>query len=169
MTWQGKRSFKGGRGLRLKPGEMNGTERAYSLHLDAEQRAGRILVWRFQPCNWRLADSTYYRPDFLVMRSDGLVEFHDTKGGKLDKKSGKFKAYVETHAKVKIKVVADMYPFAFVYAWPLRKKDGGGWAFERFAAWSEPEDPPAPTAGLATRASLAAGLLSPDLFGGAIA
>ena len=46
-----------------KPGEMNGTEKAYALHLDERKAAGEIASWAFEPEKFRLAPATYYTPD----------------------------------------------------------------------------------------------------------
>src|SRR5262245_55795357 len=65
---------------RLKPGKMNKSERAYSEHLDALKYAGRILWYRFEGIKLRLADNTFYTPDFAVMTADGQIECHEVKG-----------------------------------------------------------------------------------------
>lgn len=105
---------------RLKTGQMNKTEAAYDNHLAALQAAGLILWRKFEGVKLRLADNTFYTPDFAVMRADGSMELHEVKGFWAD------------DARVKIKVAADMYPFRFVAVKVKTKKDGGGWAVEEF-------------------------------------
>lgn len=105
---------------RLKTGQMNKTEAAYDTHLAALQAAGLILWRRFEGVKLRLADNTFYTPDFAVMRADGSMELHEVKGFWAD------------DARVKIKVAADLYPFRFVAVKVKAKKDGGGWAVEEF-------------------------------------
>lgn len=106
---------------RLKPGQRNATEAAYEQHLELLRRAGEIAWYRFEGIKLRLADNTFLTVDFAVMRTDGQLEMHDTKGSP---------AIYQDDAKVKMKVAAEMYPFVFRVAFPRRKKDGGGWLVE---------------------------------------
>ena len=103
---------------RLKAGTMNKTETAYAAHLDALQFAGHVLWYKFEGIKLRLADSTFYTPDFAVMQSDGQIELHEVKG------------FMQEDANVKIKVAAEMYPFRFVIVRTKPKKEGGGWKFQ---------------------------------------
>lgn len=108
---------------------MNNTERAYSLHLDARKAAGEVAWYAYEGLKLRLADKTFYTPDFFVMLADGTLEVHEVKG------------HWEDDARVKIKVAAEMFPFQFVAAKPKLKREGGGWAFESFAGGSALEVP----------------------------
>ena len=105
---------------RLKVGTMNRTEAAYAAHLDLLRAAGEVLWHRFEGVKLRLADNTFYSPDFAVLASDGVLEMHEVKG------------FWQDDAKVKIKVAADQYPFRFMAFKVRAKKDGGGWAREEF-------------------------------------
>ncbi len=61
---------------RLKTGQMNKTESAYCQHLELRKRAGEIVWYRFEGIKLRLADNTFYTPDFAVMfrhRRDGTA------------------------------------------------------------------------------------------------
>jgi hypothetical protein len=107
---------------RLKAGEMNGTEKRYAQHLDERKRSGEIVWVRFEGMKFRLADNTFYTPDFMVMLSDGHIEAHEVKG------------HWQDDARVKIKIAADMYPFRFVAVQARPKKAGGGWSLEDFSA-----------------------------------
>lgn len=49
---------------RTKTGKMNKTEIAYSQHLEALKSCGEIVWWKFEAIKLRLADSTFYTPDF---------------------------------------------------------------------------------------------------------
>lgn len=100
---------------------MNKTEAAYAAHLEAEKLAGRVLWYRFEGVKLRLADLTFYSPDFAVMLAGGELEMHEVKGG-----------VWEDDARVKIKVAADQYPFRFLAVYRQAKKDGGGWEVEEF-------------------------------------
>lgn len=106
---------------RLKTGERNKTEAAYELLLKDMMLSGEILWYRFEGLKLRLADNTFYTPDFFVMRSSGQLEAHEVKGG-----------FWMDDARVKIKIAADIYPFRFIAAKPKPKRDGGGWEIEVF-------------------------------------
>ncbi|GER16706.1 hypothetical protein VCH24_17130 [Variovorax boronicumulans] len=106
---------------RLKVGDMNKTEAAYATDLELKKFAGHVLWWRFEGLKLRLADNTFYTPDFAVMQATGLMECHEVKGFWTD------------DARVKIKVAAELYPFRFVAIKALPKKLGGGWAVEDFS------------------------------------
>jgi hypothetical protein len=105
---------------RLKTGERNKTEAAYEQTLELLKQAGQVLWYRFEGLKLRLADNTFYTPDFAVMRDDGTMECHEVKG------------FWQDDAKVKIKVAADAYPFKFFAIKALPKKNGGGWEYEAF-------------------------------------
>ena len=105
---------------RLKTGQLNKTEAAYDAHLAAQQHAGQILWRKFEGLKLRLADNTFYTPDFAVMAADGLMECHEVKG------------FWQDDARAKIKVAADLYPFRFIAVRAKPKKEGGGWAVEDF-------------------------------------
>lgn len=105
---------------RLKVGAMNKTEQAYDAHLAQLQHAGQILWRKFEGLKLRLADNTFYTPDFAVMLASGQIECHEVKG------------HWEDDARAKIKIAADMYPFRFIAVKVVPKKLGGGWAMESF-------------------------------------
>ncbi len=105
---------------RLKTGEMNKSEAAYAAHLELRRAAGEVLWVRFEGIKLRLADNTFYTPDFAVMLTDGALELHEVKGFWTD------------DARVKCKVAAEMYPIPIVAVTAQAKKHGGGWAEERF-------------------------------------
>lgn len=105
---------------RLKSGQMNKTEAAYCQLLEMRKRAGEIAWYRFEGIKLRLADNTFYTPDFAVMLASGEMELHEVKG-----------FWVED-ARVKTKVAADQYPFRIIAVTPQAKKLGGGWKVEEF-------------------------------------
>jgi len=105
---------------RLKVGEMNSVEAAYQLYLDALKQSGAVKWHKFEGLKLRLADNTFYTPDFAVMVADGTLECHETKGFWTD------------DARVKIKVAASLYPFRFKAIRKQTKKAGGGWDIEEF-------------------------------------
>ena len=89
------------RGVRRKPGEMNRWERDYSEHLTGLKFAGDVLWFEFDALKLRLADKTFYTPDFFVMTAALELEVHEVKG------------HWEDDARVKIKVAASRFPFRF--------------------------------------------------------
>lgn len=105
---------------RLKHGQMNKTETAYAAHLEELKRRGDILWYEFESIKLRLADNTFYTPDFAVMRADGEIEMHEVKG------------FWQDDARVKIKVSADKFPFRFIAIRAESKKNGGDWKVEEF-------------------------------------
>ena len=105
---------------RLKTGDMNKTEAAYDAALKLRHIAGEISWYKFEGVKLRLADNTFYSPDFAVMLTNGQLEMHEVKG------------HWQDDARVKIKVAAELYPFRFVAVKQLPKKLGGGWMEENF-------------------------------------
>jgi len=99
------------------PGTMNKTEEAYEQHLELLKRAGEIRDYRFEGIKLRLANRTFYTPDFVVV-TDDQIELHEVKG------------FWEDDARVKIKVAAEIHPWFFFVA--VKKAKGGGWAVEQF-------------------------------------
>lgn len=111
---------------RLKKGEKNKTEQAYEQHLKLLQNSGQILWYTFEGLKFRLADKTFYTPDFVVMRSDGLIELHEVKGARV---------IFADDARVKIKVAAELYPFRFVAVYPAKQGKTrllSQWEYEEF-------------------------------------
>jgi hypothetical protein len=105
---------------RLKAGTMNKTEAAYAQTLEQRRTAGEVAWFKFEGVKLRLADNTFYTPDFFVMLADGALEAHEVKGHWAD------------DARAKIKIAADLYPLRFIAIRAKPKKDGGGWAIEEF-------------------------------------
>lgn len=96
---------------------MNQTEARYAEHLATLEREGKVVGWDYEGFKLRLADKTFYTPDFLVILADGRIELHEVKG------------HWEDDARVKIKVAAAQKPwFTFVAV----KWAKGGWEYERF-------------------------------------
>lgn len=109
------------------PGQMNRTEQAYFDHLSLLKAAGQIDWFAFEPVKFRLADMTYYTPDFMVILPCGAIEYHEVKGS--------WKAPHQDDAKVKIKVAAELHWWAtFKSAEVVPKKSGGGWKITTFGA-----------------------------------
>ncbi len=106
---------------RLKAGKMNKTESEWAQYLELRKSAGLVSWYKFEGIKLRLADNTFYSPDFAVMLADGSLEIHEVKGHWRD------------DARVKIKVAADLYPFRFLAVRKQPKGQGGGWDVEEIS------------------------------------
>jgi hypothetical protein len=95
---------------------MNKLESDYASQLELRRMAGEILWWKYEGMKFRLANNTFYTPDFDLMLSDGTVEIHEVKG------------HWEDDARVKIKVAASLYPFSFKGI----QRRNGQWIIEDF-------------------------------------
>ena len=103
--------------IKIPKPRMNGWETAYAQNLDLLKRAGLIKWYGFEAMKLRLADKTYYTPDFVVITQkttfeEGAMEFHEVKG------------FWREDAIVKFKVAAEQFPFRFV---ALSKEKNGEW------------------------------------------
>jgi hypothetical protein len=100
------------------PGGMNKTEAAYALTLEARKRSGEVADYWFEGLKLRLGKACFYTPDFVVQLADGVIELHEIKG------------HWEDDARVKVRVVADKYPFRLIAV----QRDGrAGWKVEELA------------------------------------
>lgn len=97
---------------RLGGGRMNKTETAYAELLAARRHIGEVLWFRFEGIKLRLADRTFYTPDFAVLVASGALELHEVKG------------FMEEDAAVKLKSAASQYPFVVRL---IRRAKGGEW------------------------------------------
>lgn len=114
------RYFAKARTIPKRDGSMNGFEKRYAAHLENLRIIGAINRWDFQPEKLRLADRTFYEPDFRVIEKNGLIEMHEVKG------------HWEDDARVKIKVAAEQHPYRFIAVKVNSIKNGGGWLIEEF-------------------------------------
>lgn len=101
----------------LPKGAMNKTEAAYAQHLELQKKAGELRDWGFERYKLKLANNTYYTPDFYVLEEDWTISFHEVKG------------FWRDDARVKIKVAAEQYPW---HRFVAVKRVKGGWGFEEF-------------------------------------
>ena len=105
-------------GRRYETDAMNQTEARYAGNLDALKHTGQVVAWAYEAVKLRLADKTFYTPDFLVVMADGSMELHEVKG------------HWEDDARVKIKVAARLHPWFRFRA--VKAGRGGRWEFEDF-------------------------------------
>jgi hypothetical protein len=81
---------------------MNKLEQDYAAYLHTLLLTGEIVSYQYEAVKFRLANRTFYTPDFMVVVDD-RIEFHETKG------------FMEEDANIKLKVVAERFPmFQFV-------------------------------------------------------
>ena len=59
--------------------------------------------------------NAFFAPDFLVQLADGTLELHEVKG------------FHREAGIVRLKVAADMFPFACKLVEARPKREGGGW------------------------------------------
>ncbi len=79
--------------------------------------AGELESYGFEAVKVRLAQGTYYTPDFVIFEKDGSISFHEVKG------------FWREAARLRIKVAAEQWPqFRFVAVRWVK----GDWEFEEF-------------------------------------
>jgi hypothetical protein len=105
-------------------GGMNHTEERYSRLLRDRMLVGEILWWAFECWKFRLADRTWYTPDFIVVLNDLHIEAHEVKSEWSTGKPG-----WEEDARVKVKTCAEIFPIKFIAATWMKD---GHWEFEEF-------------------------------------
>lgn len=104
---------------RREPGSMTDAEKAYAAMLAADESVDQFY---FERLKLRLADLTYYSPDFMVIKVNGEIEFHEVKASRF--------APNQDMSRVKIKVAAEQNHWAMFVTVEVKrrpKKDGGGW------------------------------------------
>jgi hypothetical protein len=101
---------------RMKAGVMNKTEARYADHLEWQKHMREILWYSFEPMALKLAPKTFYRPDFVVLTKEMILQIHEVKGSL---------KIIQDDARAKIHVAANMFPFVFLLVVP---KKGEGWA-----------------------------------------
>ena len=103
------------------PRVKNKWESKYAEYLEIMRRTGEISAWRFEPIRLRLANSAWFKPDFLVVARNedkdcDVFQFHEVKG------------FWREAAKVRIKVAAELFPF---FDFIVVKWKDGNWEKER--------------------------------------
>ena len=106
-----------GNGRTYETDIMNQMEARYAGYLDRLKHGGKVVAWAYEAVKLRLANRTFYTPDFLVVMADGSIEIHEVKG------------HWEDDARVKIKVAARMYPW---FHFRAVKSVRGDWENENF-------------------------------------
>jgi hypothetical protein len=83
---------------------MNKDESRFAELLRQQQYAGEILKFYYEQVKFRLAEKTFYTPDFLVVKLDHL-EIVEVKGFLLDDAAVKFKCAAELYPWIKWKMI----------------------------------------------------------------
>lgn len=97
----------------------NKLEERYAGYLEQCKLAGEVYQYWYEPFGIKLAEKTYYHPDFLVQLPDGTLEIHETKG------------FMRDDAAVKIKTAARKYP---CYVFRLVRWEKRQWHITEIAA-----------------------------------
>ena len=93
------------------PGEQN----RYELHWQQTlEEMPKVIKVYYEAVKLKLADRTFYTPDFMVLMDDGTIEFHEVKGS--------WKAPNQEDARVKIKVAAAIHGWAKFVSVELKKR-----------------------------------------------
>lgn len=97
---------------------MNGLERRFEAeHIKYLRTVGVVKWYAYESIKLRLADRTWFTPDFMCVTYENNIVFYEVKG------------FWRDDARVKIKVAAEQYPqFAFRSA----TYSDGHWQFETF-------------------------------------
>lgn len=95
---------------------MNKLESRYAATLEQSKSNGGVLWFAYEAIKLRLADKTFYTPDFFLMTDSGELECHEVKG------------FWEDDARVKIKCAAEKFPFKF----KAIQLKAGEWIVEEF-------------------------------------
>jgi hypothetical protein len=102
---------------RKQSGRMNKTEAEYLRMIEARPE----VVWvAYERIKLRLADNTWYTPDFAVLLDTGMMELHEVKGGT-------WRMYGNDGGRIKLKVAVDQYP---MFRWVVAQKKKGEWRYE---------------------------------------
>ena len=98
------------------PSYRSKTEAHYAQVLAWRQQAGEIEAWWYEALSLKLAPSTHYRPDFLVLVAEGMpLELHEVKG-----------AWVREKGWQKLKIAAALYP---CFTFRLCQRKEGTWHY----------------------------------------
>jgi len=90
----------------------SGLEQRYAGYLQQRFLLKEIVKWQFEALKFRLANNTFYTPDFYVLLPDGRIELHEVKG------------FVRAAGRIKFKTAAAQYP-EFCWLWITYDKRTG--------------------------------------------
>jgi hypothetical protein len=96
------------------PRGMNKTENRWQERLlQRKHILKEVQSFEYEAVKLRINDRCWYTPDFLVVVTGGLIEFHEVKGG-----------YIHDDAMVKFKAAAALHPWA---VFRMMQWDKGSW------------------------------------------
>jgi hypothetical protein len=103
-----------------RPPAANQTEQIHAARLRADPDVERF---EFNAIRLRLADGTWYKPDFWVVYRDGHEEMHEVK------------MRWWSRDRVRVKVAARLYGWRWTFRvfQKAREKEGGAWTIETLA------------------------------------
>jgi hypothetical protein len=88
-------------------------ERTYALqYLTPLVHAGQLKDWKYEALKFRLADGSWFTPDFAVVLLNGAHEIHELKG------------WMREAARVRFLVARELFPS---YRWRMIEKKAGAW------------------------------------------
>ena len=87
--------------IKAKPRGMNKWEATFAQTLEARRQAGELVWWAYEPFRIRLADDTFYRPDFATVDNQGKTEIYEVKG------------LMREAARVRLRVATEKLPYQF--------------------------------------------------------
>ena len=90
----------------------NTSDHRYSFELEMLRQEGEIKRWLYESIKFRLADRTWYTPDFVVWMPDGRVRVVEVKG------------FLRDDAAVKYKVARETYP---EFEWVMIRRVKSSW------------------------------------------
>ncbi|WP_175837078.1 hypothetical protein [Burkholderia anthina] len=100
---------------RLRTRKVDAAIEAYGELLATLRLRGDVLWFRANPIKLRLADETYYGPNFAVMVASGHLEMHHVMDA------------AKNEPLTTVKIAAEQFPFRFVV---VHRDDSCGWKFE---------------------------------------
>lgn len=80
---------------------MNEWEAKFAQTLEARKKAGELVWWAYEPIRIRLADGTFYRPDFVTVDQHGRTEIYEVKG------------FMREASRVRLRVATEKLPYQF--------------------------------------------------------
>jgi hypothetical protein len=80
---------------------MNKLEAAFAQTLEYRKQAGELVWWEFEPFRIRLANGSFYRPDFVAVDTAMRTEIYECKG------------HFREAARVRLKVAVEKLPYPF--------------------------------------------------------
>ena len=109
---------RGAKGRKREPG-LNGLEKDFLANVLTPWLHSGAILWHseHEAIKLRLADNTYYSPDWFVMTPTGDLKAYEVKGGLFPEKN-----------RIKTKVAAELFPFPITICRRPRKREP--WQYE---------------------------------------